>query len=65
VRVQQCMTGLHPMTVSFSTTFADLDHFGEYGDKLSADEQWQNFWMGVMADPTATLVRSGIYQIIP
>ncbi len=63
VRVLQCMTGLHPMTAGVSVTFEDLDHFGDYGDKLAADEQFQNYWAGVMTNPTATLVRSGIYAI--
>ena len=64
VRTMQCMTGRYPMTVNVSVTFEDLDHFGEYGEKLAVDEQFQGYWAGVMADPTAVLVRSGIYQII-
>lgn len=64
VRTLQCMTGRFPMTAAVSVTFEDLDHFGEYGDKLAADEQWQNYWAGVMADPTANLIRSGIFQIM-
>jgi len=64
VRTMQCMTGRLPMTTAVSVTFEDLDHFGEYGDKLAADEQWQNYWASVLADPSANLVRSGIFQII-
>ena len=25
------------------------------------DEQWQAFWSGVMSDPSADIVRAGLY----
>ena len=60
-RQMQCLLGSHPMTVLITTTFADLDGYGQYSDTLANDEQWQAFWAGAMADPTADLVRTGLY----
>ena len=60
-RQMQCLLGSHPMTALITTTFADLDAYGEYSDSLGNDEQWQTFWAGAMADPTAELVRTGLY----
>jgi hypothetical protein len=60
-RAMQSVVGAYPMTMLISTTFADLDAYGAYSDKLAGDEQWQAFWTGAMADPTADLIRSGVY----
>jgi hypothetical protein len=60
-RVMQSVIGAHPMTTLITTTFADLDAYGEYADKLAGDEQWQAFWANAMSDPTADMVRSGLY----
>jgi hypothetical protein len=60
-RQMQCLIGAHPMTALITTTFADLDAYGEYSDTLSTDDQWQGFWAGAMADPTADLLRTGLY----
>jgi hypothetical protein len=60
-RTMQCQIGLFPMTVLTVSTFADLDAYGAYADALAADPNWQAFWAGVMAAPTADLIRSGLY----
>jgi hypothetical protein len=64
VRVMQSLIGLHPLTVLVTTAFTDLDDYGAYADKTATDEQWQSYWMGVMADPTADLIRSGLFMNI-
>ena len=61
VRVMQSLLGTHPMTTLVSTTFADMDSYGAYADATAGDAAWQEFWAGVMSDPTADLVRSGVY----
>ena len=61
VRVMQSILGPHPMTTMVATTFADLDAFGAYSDTANGDEQWQAFWADAMTDPTADIVRSGLY----
>lgn len=63
VRVLQCITGLLPLTLVVSVTFEDLEHYGDYSDKLAVDEQFQTYWAGVMTKPSATLVRSGLFTI--
>ena len=60
-RAMQCLLGAHPMTTIVATTFVDLDAYGAYADKAATDEQWQTFWAGAMADPTADLIRSTLY----
>ncbi len=63
-RALQSVIGLHPMTVLVSIGFADMDAYGAYADATAGDEQWQAFWTGVLADPTADLIRSGLYANI-
>lgn len=62
-RVMQSVIGALPMTVSIAVTFADLDAYGAYADTIAGDDQWQAFWAGAMADPTADMVRAGVYLI--
>lgn len=61
VRVMQSLIGAHPMTTLVSTTFADLDGYGAYADATATDEQWQAFWGKVMENPSADVIRSGLY----
>lgn len=60
-RAMQSVIGAHPMTMITTIGFADLDAYGAYADTLTSDDQWQAFWAGAMADPSAELIRSGIY----
>lgn len=60
-RAMQSVVGAHPMTTLVSTAFDDLDAYGAYADALAADAAWQEFWMGALSDPTADMIRSGIY----
>jgi hypothetical protein len=60
-RVANSVVGTHPMTTLVSTAFDDLDAYGAYADAIAADAQWQEFWMGALSDPTAEMVRSGVY----
>lgn len=55
------MVGSHPMTMLTTTGFADLDAYGAYADKIGVDAEFQAYWAEVMKDPTADLVRSGLY----
>lgn len=63
-RVLQSMVGAHPMTTTVSVTFGDLDAYGAYSDTLARDQQWQDFWADALSDPTAYIVRSGVYAIL-
>lgn len=60
-RQMQSAVGAHPMTMLTTVGFADLDAYGEYTDKLGTDAEFQAYWAEVMKDPTADLVRSGLY----
>ncbi|NNE72790.1 MAG: hypothetical protein HKN26_03930 [Acidimicrobiales bacterium] len=61
VRTMQSLVGAHPMTVLVSTSFSDLDSYGAYADAVGVDSGFQDFWAGVMTDPTGDIVRSGLY----
>ena len=60
-RAMQSVIGAHPMTTLISTAFDDLDAYGAYADTIAGDAAWQEFWMGALSDPTADMIRSGIY----
>ncbi len=60
-RVMQSLVGEHPLSAIVAIGHADLDAYGEFADKQAADEQFQAFWMEVSANPSADLLRSGIY----
>jgi hypothetical protein len=61
VRTMQCLIGRYPLSVTISTTFADLDAYGAYSDRTASDAEWQAFWAGALSEPTADLIRSGLY----
>ncbi len=63
-RVLQSLIGAHPMTTTVAVTFSDLDAYGAYSDTLARDQQWQDFWAGALSDPTAHIVRSGVYSVL-
>lgn len=60
-RALQSVIGAHPMTTLVAVSFADLDAYGAYADRIASDAGWQEFWAGAMTDPTADMVRSGLY----
>lgn len=60
-RAMQSVIGLHPMTMLVAVTFTDLDAYGAYADATATDAEWQAFWADAMADPTADMIRSGLY----
>jgi hypothetical protein len=61
VRTMQCLTGRYPMTTLVTTSFADLDAYGAYADRTATDAGWQGFWADALSDPTADIVRTGLY----
>jgi len=61
MRAMQSMIGAYPMTMLVTTAFASLADYGAYADRLAGDAEWQAFWTDVMKDPSADLVRSGIF----
>ena len=60
-RSMQSVIGANPLTMLVSIGHADLDSYGEFADKSQADEQFQAFWGEVMMNPSAELIRSGVY----
>lgn len=60
-RTMQSIVGRYPMTTMISTAFADLDAYGAYSDQTASDAEWQAFWAGALNDPTADLIRTGVW----
>lgn len=60
-RPMQSVIGQHPLSMMVANTFVDLDAYAAYTDSLATDAEWQAFWAGAMKDPTADLLRSGLY----
>ena len=60
-RVMRSLFGLHPQTVLVSIAFADMDALGAFADAQSTDRAWQDQMAKVAANPTAEMVRTGIY----
>lgn len=60
-RMMQSIVGRYPMTTMVSTGFADLDAYGAYADQTASDAEWQAFWAGALNDPTADLIRTGVW----
>lgn len=60
-RAMQSVIGAHPMTTLVSSAFDDLDAYGAYADTIATDAEWQAFWLAALSDPTADMIRSGIY----
>jgi len=63
-RVMQCLDGAHPMTIAVSVGFESLGAAGAHLDALNADPAFQAYWAGVMANPTAQLVRAMTVELV-
>jgi hypothetical protein len=63
-RVLQCIEGHHPMTIGVSVGFESLAAAGAHLDALNADPAFQAHWTGVMANPTAQLVRAMTVELV-
>ncbi len=44
--------------------FEDFTHYGEFGEKIAVDEQWANFYGGLLTDPPADEVGSAMAVLI-
>lgn len=64
VRVMQSLMGQHPMTTMVAIGHADLDAYAEFSDAVAADEEFQAYWMETAANPSADILRSGVYMNI-
>jgi len=60
-RVMQSLVGQHPMTTLVAIAHADLDGYAAFSDAAATDEEFQAFWLSVGLNPSADLVRSGVY----
>lgn len=63
-RILNCIEGAYPMTLGVSVGFESLSAAGAHFDALNADAAFQSYWTGVMANPTAQLVRTMTAELL-
>ena len=64
-RVWQTTFGGQPSTVSYVIQHASFEDFGKFGQKLTEDPEWQQFWANALQDPTADLLENSVMQELP
>jgi hypothetical protein len=60
VRVWQSAFGGEPMTIGYVIEHASWKAFGEFGEKMEKDSEWQQFWADALAHPSADLLQSSV-----
>ena len=62
--VLQALAGGDVGTIATSINYADNADYATSTQKIQGDGKWQGFWADAMADPTADMIRSGLYANI-
>lgn len=60
VRVWSSNFGGQPMTFGYVLEHRSWAAFGEFGDKMEKDNEWQVFWAKASANPTADLIQNSV-----
>ena len=58
------MVGRGAGGIATLAAFEDFTHYGEFGEKLAVDEQWNSFYAGLASDPPAEEIESGMATLI-
>jgi hypothetical protein len=64
VNVAQTMSGGTAMSIIYMMTCESGAAYGAFLDALGADAEWQEFWLAILADPTATMVSTATYSAL-
>ena len=65
VRVWQTAFGGRPMSIGYVIQHESWEAFGHFGQKMSEDSEWQQFWANALLDPTAELIENSVLQPVP
>lgn len=65
VRVRANQFGGAPSSFVYTIEVASWAAFGALGASMERDAEWQNFWAGAGADPSAELVSSAVIVEAP
>lgn len=64
VNVAQTLSGGTAMSVIYMATFESGATYGAFLDAAGTDAEWQEFWLGALGDPTATMISTAIYTAV-
>ena len=65
VRIWQTQVGDNAGTVTYVTQHADGGAYGQFIDKINADNEWQQLVASFQKDPLAEQVQSSLLQELP
>jgi hypothetical protein len=65
VRVFQSNFGGEPLSFVYTIEVGSWKAFGEFGEKLQSDPEWQKFWAEAQAKPSADLLRNSVLSEAP
>jgi hypothetical protein len=65
VRVWRTDFGGEPYTLVYGVEVGSWSAFGEFGEKMSADPEWQKFWSEAQANPSADMIRNSVLSEAP
>jgi hypothetical protein len=64
INVAQTLSGGTAMSVIYMMTFESGATYGAFLDAIGTDAEWQEFWLGVLGDPTATMISTATYTAV-
>ncbi len=64
VNVAQTVSGGTAMSVIYMLTFESGAAYGAFMDATGTDAEWQEFWLGALGDPTATMLSTATYSAV-
>ncbi len=65
VRVWQSAFGGQPMALGYVIEHGSWKAFGDFGQKLEADSEWQKFWADALLHPSADLLQNNVVTETP
>ncbi len=65
VRVFQTNFGGQPLSFVYTAEVGSWKAFGEFGEKLSSDPEWQKFWTEATLNPSADLLQNSVISEAP
>jgi hypothetical protein len=65
VRVWQSSFGGQPLSFVYVIEVGSWKAFGEFGEKLQSDPEWQKFWTEAQAKPSADLLQNSVITEAP
>lgn len=65
VRVWQSNFGGQPLSFVYTVEVGSWKAFGDFGEKMQSDPEWQKFWTEALANPSADLLQNSVISEAP